>query len=280
MMYTIKDSKKKNIIEAYDKEGKCVGEAVIWPSIASDIHEGPRINIYIDIDINDIENKDELKDQMFDEIMKRSQTIRDKYKETEKYKDFSVKVYHCCFSDNKENIDYYSSKEGFKNDEGMYVIKKELTEETLETKEIKGIDFCKLKFEDEHEMAELVEKQNKVFTKGYSIEDLKNLKSKNQWFSIAAKHDKEIVGNIVLVVKESESKVKYGWVDDLFVSKEWRKLGIGENLLLKAFEELLTLNIKESRLEVWSDNKRALSVYKSVGYEFYKQTECSIGMFL
>ena len=280
MMYTIKDSKKKNIIEAYDKEGKCVGEAVIWPSIASDIHEGPRINIYIDIDINDIEDRDELKDQMFDEVMKRSRIISDKYRETEKYKNFSVKAYHCCFSDNKENIEYYSYKEGFKNDEGMYVIKKELTKEKLETKEIKGIDFCKLKFEDEHEMAELVEKQNKVFTKGYSIEDLKDLKSKNQWFSIAAKHDKEIVGNIVLVVKESESKVKYGWVDDLFVSKEWRKLGIGENLLLKAFEELLTLNIKESRLEVWSDNKRALSVYESVGYEFYKQTECSIGIFL
>lgn len=274
-MYTIKDSERKNTIEAYNEEGNLVGEAIICPFKASDIHEKPRMNIYFDINVNDIECKNEIKDQMFDEVIKRSRAIR------EKYKDFVVKVYHCCFSDDKENIEYYSSKAGFKNDEGMYIIKKELMdEERFEIKEVEGVDFCNLQFEDEHEMMELVEKQNKVFTSGYSVEDLKNLKDNNQWFSIAAKHKGEIIGNIVVVIKEDESKIKYAWVDDLFVSKEWRKFGIGKNLILKAFKELIALGIKESRLEVWSDNKRALSAYESVGYKFYKQTECSIGMFL
>ncbi len=274
-MYTIKDSERKNIIEAYDEKGNLVGEAIISPFKASDIHEHPRMNIYFDINVNDIEGKNDIKDQMFDEIIQRSRTI------SENYKDYVVKVYHCCFSDNKENIEYYSSKEGFKNDEGMYVIKKELVDnEIFELKEIKGVEFCYLKFEDEHEMMELVEKQNKIFTSGYSVKDLKNFRNNTQWFSIAAKYKGEIIGNIVVVIKEDESKVEYGWVDDLFVSKGWRKLGIGKNLILKAFNELKILGIKESRLEVWSDNKRALSVYRSVGYKFYKQTECSIGMFL
>lgn len=274
-MYTIKDNERKNTIEAYNEEGNLVGEAIICPFKASDIHEKPRMNIYFDINVNDIECKNEIKDQMFDEVIKRSRAIR------EKYKDFVVKVYHCCFSDDKENIEYYSSKAGFKNDEGMYIIKKELMdEERFEIKEVEGVDFCNLQFEDEHEMMELVEKQNKVFTSGYSVEDLKNLKDNNQWFSIAAKHKGEIIGNIVVVIKEDESKIKYAWVDDLFVLKEWRKFGIGKNLILKAFKELIALGIKESRLEVWSDNKRALSAYESVGYKFYKQTECSIGMFL
>lgn len=274
-MYTIKDSERKNTIEAYNEEGNLVGEAIICPFKASDIHEKPRMNIYFDINVNDIECKNEIKDQMFDEVIKRSRVIR------EKYKDFVVKVYHCCFSDDKENIEYYSSKAGFNNDEGMYIIKKELMdEERFEIKEIEGVDFCNLQFEDEREMMELVEKQNKVFTSGYSLEDLKNLKDNNQWFSIAAKHKGEIIGNIVVVIKEDESKIKYAWVDDLFVLKEWRKFGIGKNLILKAFKELIALGIKESRLEVWSDNKRGLSVYESVGYKFYKQTECSIGMFL
>ncbi|MBU3203592.1 GNAT family N-acetyltransferase [Clostridium algidicarnis] len=273
-MYTIKDSERKNTIEAYDEEGNLVGEAIFSPFKASDIHEKPRINIYFDINVNNIEGRNELKDKMFDEIIKCSRTIK------ENYKDFLVRVYHCCFSDNKEGIEYYSSKVGFKNDEGMYIIKKELTNKELEIKEIKGIDFCKLQFENEHEMMELVEKQNKVFVNGYSMEDLKELKNKNQWFSIAAKHKGEIIGNIVIVIKEDEANVKYGWVDDLFVSKEWRKFGISKNLILKAFEELIALDVKESRLEVWSDNKRALSVYESVGYKFYQQIECSIGMFL
>lgn len=130
-MYTIKDSERKNIIEAYDKKGNLVGEAIISPFKASDIHEKPRINIYFDINVKDIEDKNEIKDQMFDEIIKRSRIIR------EKYKDFVAKVYHCCFSDNKENIEYYSSKEGFKNDEGMYIIKNELmNDEIFELKKI------------------------------------------------------------------------------------------------------------------------------------------------
>ncbi len=69
-------------------------------------------------------------------------------------------------------------------------------------------------------------------------------------------------------------------MDDLFVSKEWRKQGVGKNLIIRVFQGLKDLNIKESRLEVWSENKRALSVYNSVGYKFHKETESSIGMSL
>lgn len=274
MIYKIKDSKREHRLEAYDKDNNLVGEAVISPFIPSDIYEKPRLNIYIDITVTDVENKVELKDQMFDEIMKRSRAIK------EANKDIDVKVYHCCFSDNKENIEYYSSKEGFKYDDGMYILKKELTEENFEITDINGIDFVNLKLIDEDEIRQLVEKQNKVFISGYSFEDLKNLKSENKWFSIAAKHKGEIVGNIMIIVKENESNTKYGWVDDLFVSKEWRNRGIGENLILRALEGLKALNIKESRLEVWSENKRALSIYNSIGYKFHEETESSIGMFL
>lgn len=174
----------------------------------------------------------------------------------------------------------YISKQGFKHDEGMHILKKELTEENFHITDIKGIDFVKLELIDEDEIMQLVEKQNKVFISGYSFEDLKKLKSENEWFSIAAKDKGQIVGNIIIIVKENESNIKYGWVDDLFVSKEWRNQGIGKNLILIALEGLKALNIKESRLEAWSANKRALSVYNSAGYNFHEETESSIGMFL
>lgn len=262
------------MLEAYDKDNNLVGEAVISPFMDSDLSEKPRLNIYIDITVTDVANKIELKDQMFDEIMKRSRAIK------EENENIDVRVYHCCFSDNKENIAYYSSKEGFKYDEGMHIIKKEITEKNFEITDINGIDFVKLELIDEDEIHQLVEKQNKVFTSGYSIEDLKKLRSENEWFSIAAKHEDEILGNIIIIVKENESNTQYGWVDDLFVSKGWRNRGIGNNLILRALEGLKALNIKESRLEVWSANKRAISVYNSIGYKFYEETESSIGMFL
>jgi ribosomal protein S18 acetylase RimI-like enzyme len=241
----------------------------------SDFSEKSRLNIYINITVTDVENKLELKDQIFDEIMKRARAIK------EENKDIDVRVYHCCFSDNKENIAYYSSKEGFKYDEGMHIVKKEITEESFQIPDIDGIDFVKLELIDEEEIIQLIEKQSKVFpTSCYSLEDLKELRSGNQWFSIAAKHEGEILGNIIIIVKENESNAQYGWVDDLFVSKEWRNRGIANNLILRALEGLKALNVKESRLEVWSANKRALSVYNSLGYKFDEETESSIGMFL
>ncbi|WP_346961921.1 GNAT family N-acetyltransferase [Clostridium sp.] len=273
-MYTIKDSKRKHMLEAYDKDNNLVGEAVISPFMESDLYEKPRLNIYIDIKVKEVVDKSELKDQIFDGIMKRSQVIKEENKELD------VRVYHCCFSDNKENIAYYSSKEGFSHDEGMYIIRKKITEESIQITDIDDIDFVNLEFIDEDEIKQLVEKQNKVFVRGYSIEDLKELKRENQWFSIAAKHKGEIVGNIIIIVKEDRLNNKYGWVDDLFVSNEWRKQGIGKNLIIRAFQGLKDLNIKESRLEVWSANKRALSVYNSVGYKFHEETESSIGMSL
>ncbi len=273
-MYIIKNGAKEHIIEAYDQENNLVGDAVFSPFKPSDIFERPRLNIYIDIRVTDVANKDELRDQMFDELIRRARAVKDENK------DIDVRVYHCCFPDNKENIAYFSGKEGFKHDEGMHIIRKEITEENFDIVDIDGIDIVNLDFENEDELKQLVEKQNKVFVSGYSVEDLKEIKSQNQWLSIAAKHQDEIVGNILIVIKEDESNTKYGWVDDLFVSSEWRKKGIAKNLILKALEELKAINVNDSRLEVWSANTRAMSVYNSVGYKFYNEIESSIGRFL
>jgi len=273
-MYTVKDSQRKNFIEAYDENNILVGEAIISPFMESDLYDKQRLNIYIDIDVKDIKDKKIVMDLMFDELLKRGKNIK---KENE---DLDVKFYHCCFSDNKENIEYYLSKEGFKHDEGMHIIRKEIDEEEFSILEIDGIEFTELYFDDEKEIKQLVEEQNKVFKHGYAVEDLKEIKNNTEWFSIAAKHEDLIVGNVVIIVKQDDDGTKYGWVDDLFVSNAWRKKGIGESLMSRAFNKLKELNVRESRLEVWSSNKRAMSVYSKLGYKFLKETETSIGVFL
>ena len=58
--------------------------------------------------------------------------------------DIDVRVYHCCFSENQKNIDYFSSKQGFKHDEGMHIIKKVLTEDKLEIADINKTHTCPL----------------------------------------------------------------------------------------------------------------------------------------
>ncbi len=266
------------MLEAYDENNTLVGEALISPFMSSEIFERPRLNIFIDISVKDIEDKIEVKDLLFNEIINRGKIIGEKEKE----KDISieVKIYHCCFSYNKENIDYYSSKEGFKYDEGMHILKLEIGKEKIEATKIQGIEFVSLELSDEDEIRQLVEKQNKIFASGYSVDDLKKIQRENRYFSIAAKDKGEIVGNVMVLIREKEDNSSYGWIDDMFISKGYRKLGIGRNLMITAINNLRSLSINESRLEVWSSNIRAVGLYNSVGYEFYKETESAIGMFL
>ena len=77
MIYKIRDSKRKHMLEAYDKDNNLVGEAIISPFMDSDFSEKPRLNIYIDITVTDIENEIEIKDQIFEEIMKRAHAIKE-----------------------------------------------------------------------------------------------------------------------------------------------------------------------------------------------------------
>lgn len=73
----------------------------------------------MNIEIGEIESKIEIKDKIFDHLLQLA------YKIKEKNKDKRVRFYHCCFSHDTENLDYYCSKEGFKHDEGMYIIKRD-----------------------------------------------------------------------------------------------------------------------------------------------------------
>lgn len=284
MVYMLKDNLKRRIIEAYDQDHNVVGEAIFSPFIPSDLYDKPRLNIYFDIKIMDAIDKECIKNQLFDEVMLRAKEIK------LNYLDYDVKVYHCCFSDDIESIEYYSSKVGFTHDEGMYIIKKDLKDEEYPNqrfidddnlmKNNQDITYVKLAFQTEDEMLQLINEQHKVFKNGYSIEDLLEIKKENQWFSLAAIHKGSIVGNIIIIVKEDENYDKFGWIDDFFVSKEFRREGIGKSLLEKALYELKLRNINESRLEVWSSNVRAMQLYKKLGFQFYKETECAIGMFL
>ena len=278
MQYFIKNSMRKNMLEAYDESKNLVGEAVISPFMSSEIFDQPRLNIYIDISVKDMADKIEIKDQLLYELINRGKTIAKK--EKEQNKNLEVKFYHCCFSDDRENIEYYSSKEGFKYDEGMHILKLEIGEDKVETTQIKEIEFVNLELSDDEEINELVKKQGEIFASGYSVDDLKKIESENEYFSIAAKHKGEIVGNVMVIVKENEDNSQYGWIDDMFVSKGYRRLGIGRNLMLAAINKLRILNVKESRLEVWSSNIRAIDMYNSVGYKFYEEVESAIGMFL
>ena len=86
-----------------------------------------------------------------------------------------------------------------------------------------------------------------------------------------------MIANILLHVEGTRVN-KYGWVDDLFVDKEHRRLGIANYLMDKAHEHFKKIGLNELRLEVWSTNRRVMNLYRKIGYRLLEVTEVSIGM--
>ena len=78
-------------------------------------------------------------------------------------------------------------------------------------------------------------------------------------------------------MREATGVNKYGLVEDLFVDKEHRRLGIADYLIDKAFEYFKKIGLNESRLEVWSSNRRAMNLYTKIGYKLFEVSEVSIG---
>ena len=58
-----------------------------------------------------------------------------------------------------------------------------------------------------------------------------------------------------------------GYIDDIFVSKDFKRKGVGINLIQSFIKYIKSKKIKECKLEVNKKNKYALSLYKKIGFK-------------
>lgn len=100
------------------------------------------------------------------------------------------------------------------------------------------------------------------------------ISSKNT-FLLLVESNTDVAGYLtVSLIKDVNQKM--GYVDDIFVLKEFRKKGLG-SLLIKEFISILKKKkFKKIRLGAYIDNKKALELYKKLGfklthYEFEKR---------
>ena len=73
--------------------------------------------------------------------------------------------------------------------------------------------------------------------------------------------DGEIIGYVLVLTKRSKAKLY-----SLGVSSFHRGKNIAQKLLLKAIEEVNTLNFTQLLLEVRVDNEAAISLYRKLGF--------------
>lgn len=266
------NGKNKYEIIAKDSEGSVLGKGYIYDSIASELFEKDRVNFFIEL-VTEVEDKGYvIRDFIVDELINRAKEKR------KSYPNYDARVYNCCFSDDEKTLEFYSRIEGFKHDEGMHILTCNMSNWSKQKKlEIKYV-VKEDNIDTKEQILEFISEHSKIFRSvPYNTEKILKLKEQRGFKSLGIYDNGQIVANILLLVEE-ESGIKYGWLEDMFVSKEYRKEGLGEYLVTRALEYFKSKGLDESRLEVWSSNKRATKLYYKMGYKFMKETESSIGM--
>jgi ribosomal-protein-alanine N-acetyltransferase len=118
---------------------------------------------------------------------------------------------------------------------------------------------------EEKDVLEVAEIEKERFSNPYGIKTLRfALSSQNQVILLCRKEEKA-VGYIHLGLAADEAEV-YG----LAVRKEEEGKGYGRKLMEAAFKYLQERQVKTVFLEVRPSNLRALSLYKNLGFQWYR----------
>lgn len=101
-----------------------------------------------------------------------------------------------------------------------------------------------------------------------SLEKLLEYKSNPFWKAVTAFYNGEIVGSIMAW---KEKKEDIGIIENVFVKPGWRKLGLASHLITEGLHYLKSCNLSKVQLLVETENKSALKLYRSLGFETIKE---------
>ncbi len=91
--------------------------------------------------------------------------------------------------------------------------------------------------------------------------------------SVVAFWNDKPVGLIVNGIREFQGEL-IGWNGGTAVDKDYRGKGIGRRMLEATLDILEEKNVKVSTLEAISENKGAIALYQSLGYDIIDHLEC------
>lgn len=100
-----------------------------------------------------------------------------------------------------------------------------------------------------------------------AIDEINNIDKK---IIIATDDTSKIYGLLICKIKEVKGHInlkdtKTLWIEELGVDENYRKRGIGKQLLKEAGEIAKKLECKRIELNCWNFNKDAINFYKSIG---------------
>lgn len=254
------------------KDNQEIGMAYIYEFLASKLYDVDRVNYYIHATVHNPEDIESRK-EIVNLLIKKAKDMK-----IITYPKHDGRVYHCCLKDDVQNQEFYKSIDGFKDDEGMWILEHNHLNHTLFS--LNELDYTCVEdnLNDVGSMEQFIIEHQKIFLNSpYTVEKIKELKNKQSLKSVGIYDADQLIANILLTEERSASET-FGWVEDMFVSESYRRQGLAKHLLVSGLNYLKTYGYDKSRLEVWNTNSKANKLYVNHGFEYYEQTEVSIGM--
>jgi ribosomal protein S18 acetylase RimI-like enzyme len=84
----------------------------------------------------------------------------------------------------------------------------------------------------------------------------------------------DVVGTIELSARNASDRLpqnRYAYISNLAVSKDWRRRGVAQQLLLECEQIAKSWGYTELYLHVMADNERGRNLYQKLGYEVVKR---------
>ena len=264
---------KENIFLALDEGGTFLGSASIHPYFSPDLEPDHPHNIGILFHpASEIPLTDRVKEQILERIYQRAVEIKSEAG-SEK-----TRLYACYFSHQTDEIDFFLNR-GFLHDESMLILERSKTGEFPGLSIPERFSTTASYLETDSGQNRFISAHKEIFGQhAYTPERLAEISQEPGWRNITALAGEKIAGNIMLYQDDQDSSL--GFIEDLFVDKNWRRQGLSQGLLSEGLLYLDSLGISSVRLELWSANWVAHHLYQKFDFKVVEEPQIALGKYI
>ncbi|KAA6386725.1 MAG: putative acyl-CoA N-acyltransferase [Streblomastix strix] len=125
-------------------------------------------------------------------------------------------------------------------------------------------------YNGEKDIEELMELMDASLSEPYSIFTYRWFLQENPELTILARVNGVLVGAVMCRVKERQGREASGNIGMVAVKEQFRKQGIGRELVIRAISMMSAEGIREIFLETEEKNEAALHLYEALGFFRHK----------
>ncbi|MGC9348386.1 MAG: GNAT family N-acetyltransferase [Anaerolineae bacterium] len=191
-------------------------------------------------------------------------------------------LYATYFARGQAGVEYLKSR-GFEPFERIIQLRRDLERPIPTFEPPVGVEVRPWRMETEAEQRRYLDAYDAAFAnEGKRLDQLQHFMKSSVWAggtTITAFDGDRVVGSVMAYFNPDRGRNpdRVGATEYVFVRPEWRRRGIARYLLARTLRYLKVREMAYASLEVLADNGPALLLYRSVGYEPWRE-EISLGI--